>query len=408
MGLPVALEFAKHGPVVGLDIDPARVTELHNGIDKTGDVSTEELALANGLKFTSNSLDIKDSNIFIVTVPTPIDKFNAPDLTDLIKVSEMLGSFLKTNDLVIYESTVFPGATEEVCVPILESASGLKFNRDFFVGYSPERVNPGDKINTITKIVKVTSGSTPEIATFVDELYSSIISAGTFKATSIRVAEAAKIIENTQRDVNIALINEFSRVCHALSIDTHEVLAAAATKWNFVDLEPGFVGGHCISIDPYYLLHKAQHSGYFPNLINTARMLNESMPHLVSQDYFLLMGARKPISKSTCLVVGVTFKANCPDLRNSKVSVLLDLMENAGIEVDVFDPVAGIEQCRIELNRNVFGKVPDKVYDGLMFCVEHDLVREMGEEYWLKYLNKGGIIFDLKAIFSKDFSDYRL
>ena len=339
VGLPLAIEFGKQYPTIGLDVKTKRIDELRSGVDSTCEVDADELASAGRLSFTSEIGDLADCNVYIVTVPTPIDAFKRPDLTALEKASEAVGRVLKAGDVVIYESTVYPGATEEVCVPILEAESGLVYNRDFHAGYSPERINPGDKEHRVSTILKVTSGSTPETAAFVDALYASVIQAGTHLASSIRVAEAAKVIENTQRDLNIALINELSLIFNRMGIDTHEVLAAAGTKWNFLPFRPGLVGGHCIGVDPYYLTHKAQEVGYHPEIILAGRRINDAMGSYVAEQVIKLMLRRKiQVTGSRVLVLGLAFKENCPDLRNSRVIDVINELRGYNILVDVCDP----------------------------------------------------------------------
>jgi len=339
VGLPLAVEFGKHYPTIGFDINQKRVKELQGGYDHTLEVEPEELAQAAHLTYSANTQDLHSANIYIVTVPTPINKFKQPDLTPLIKASETIGKTLKNGDVVIYESTVYPGATEEDCVPVLERVSGLTFNKDFYAGYSPERINPGDKEHRVTNILKVTAGSTPEVADFVNSLYASIITAGTHKASSIRVAEAAKVIENTQRDVNIALINELAMLFNQMGINTHEVLAAAATKWNFLPFKPGLVGGHCIGVDPYYLTHKAQSIGFHPEMILAGRRINDNMSKYVAADIVKqMLLAGKQVRASRVLMLGVTFKENCPDIRNTKVIDLVRELESFGASVDIYDP----------------------------------------------------------------------
>lgn len=408
VGLPLAVEFAKKFPVIGFDLNQNRINDLKNNIDINGDLDETSIINSTNLKFTSCSKEIADCNVYIITVPTPIDEYNTPNLELLKLASEMVAKIINSNDVIIFESTVFPGATEEICVPIIETVSELKFNKDFFVGYSPERINPGDKIHTFSKIKKITSGSTPSAANFIDKLYSLVVSAGTFKVSSIKVAEAAKVIENTQRDVNIALMNEFSRIFNTLKIDTKEVLTAASTKWNFIKLSPGFVGGHCISVDPYYLFHKSKISGYFPDIINTARSLNESMPKLVAQDYLNILSSEKKVKESSCLIIGITFKANCSDLRNSKAINLLKLLEQAGIFIDVFDPNVKVKISKKLINNEVYNTLPQKSYDGYIFCVEHDWIIQKGEEFWRNYIGENKIVFDLKSMFSQKFSNFRL
>lgn len=354
VGLPLAVEFGKKYDVLGFDINQGRVDELLRGHDSTLEVSDTELAMATKLTYSCDKADLADANVYIVTVPTPIDESNAPDLTPLQKASEMLGAVIKKGDIVIYESTVYPGATEEVCLPIIEKVSGLTFNQDFFAGYSPERINPGDKVNTLTKIMKITSGSTPEIADFVDDLYGSIITAGTHKAASLKVAEAAKVIENVQRDVNIALVNELFQIFTKLGIDTTNVIDAAATKWNFMKLYPGLVGGHCISVDPYYLLHKSQKNGYIPDLMRKAREINNSMPEFVANEFLtkIIKNKINPVNLKVAML-GFTFKENCPDIRNTKAVTLYRELINMGIQVTIYDDVANKDEVKSEYNLEI-------------------------------------------------------
>ena len=408
VGLPLAIAFSKKFMTVGFDINQNRVSELQNGIDKTGEVAAKQLTKIPNLLITSNQVDLVGCNFIIVTVPTPIDALNVPDLTALENACEIISKVIKKGDIVIFESTVFPGATEEYCVPIIENGSGLKYNSEFFCGYSPERINPGDKTNTVENIVKVTSGCNDEVATLVDDLYKSIIVAGTFKAESIKVAEAAKVIENTQRDVNIALMNEFSRIFNNMGIDTSEVLKAANTKWNFIKMTPGFVGGHCIGIDPYYLLHKSKSLGYMPDIINTSRELNESIPRYVADQYIKLSKLKRNVRQTRCLIAGITFKANCPDLRNSKVVELIKYLREEGIEIEIIDPyVDNIDLPELTLYQD-FSQVPNSTYDGLIICVEHDYFKELTPNEWTGKLVEEPIVIDLKAIYPKTFSKFRL
>ncbi|WP_419770586.1 MAG: nucleotide sugar dehydrogenase [Candidatus Marinarcus sp.] len=409
VGLPLAHAFSEKYEVVGFDINQPRIDELNNGFDKTLELSDEQVkeSLKNGMKFTLNINDIKDANIYIVTVPTPIDKSNRPDLTPLVKSSQSVGKVLKKNDIVIYESTVYPGVTEEVCVPELEKISGLKFNEDFFCGYSPERINPGDKEHTVTKILKVTSGSTPEIADKVDALYQSIITAGTHKASSIKVAEASKVIENTQRDVNIALINELALIFHTMGIDTNEVIEAAATKWNFIKLTPGLVGGHCIGVDPYYLTYKAQELGYKPNLILGARQINSGMGKYVAERVIKLMIKKSFIIKnSNVLILGLTFKENCPDIRNTKVIDIIDELKEYGCNIDVYDPWAKAQEVKHEYNIDILDtdkKLNIENYNAIILAVGHNEFRKLN----LKK-SENQVIFDVKSFLDKSIIDERL
>ena len=372
VGLPLAVEFSKRRPVVGFDINNARISALREGRDVTLEISDEELAAATGMKFTADVAELKSCNVYIATVPTPIDEYKRPDLSPLIGASQTIGSVLKKDDVVIYESTVYPGATEEECVPVLERVSGLKFNVDFFVGYSPERINPGDKTHRVTDIKKVTSGSTPEIADLVDELYREIIVAGTHKASSIRVAEAAKVIENTQRDVNIALINELSIIFNKMGIDTESVLQAAGTKWNFLPFRPGLVGGHCIGVDPYYLTHKAQAIGYHPEIILAGRRLNDSMGGYVAAQLVKALTKRQiGVAGARVLIMGLTFKENCPDLRNTRVVDIVAELREYGVEVDVYDPWVSKEEARHEYNLDPIEHPAKGVYDATILAVAH-------------------------------------
>ncbi|EHY6182226.1 Vi polysaccharide biosynthesis UDP-N-acetylglucosamine C-6 dehydrogenase TviB, partial [Escherichia coli] len=373
VGLPLAVEFGKKFVTVGFDIKRARVEELKNNIDSTYECSSNELQLANLLKFTNNIDDIRKCNVYIVTVPTPIDKFKRPDLSPLINASKLIGSVLNKGDVVIYESTVYPGATEEECVPVLEEQSGMIFNKDFFVGYSPERINPGDKEHRVTSIKKVTSGSTIEIANFVDSLYATIINAGTYKASSIKVAEAAKVIENTQRDLNIALINELAIIFNKLNIDTEEVLKAAGTKWNFLSFKPGLVGGHCIGVDPYYLTHKAQSIGYNPEVILSGRRINDAMGEYVASQLVKKMIKKKiKIDCADVLIMGLAFKENCPDLRNTKVIDIIKSLRDYNINAEVYDPWVSPDEAAQEYGININNKVPPKKYDAILFAVAHN------------------------------------
>lgn len=373
VGLPLAVEFGKKRHVLGFDINAKRVEELSNGEDFTLEVSAEELQEASFLTYSANVDDLKDAQIYIVTVPTPIDQHKQPDLTPLIKASEMLGEVIAQGDIVIYESTVYPGATEEDCIPVIEKVSGLKFNRDFYAGYSPERINPGDKEHRVTNILKVTSGSTDEIAEEVDQLYKSVIVAGTHKASSIRVAEASKVIENVQRDVNIALINELHQIFEKLGINTKEVIEAASTKWNFMKLQPGLVGGHCIGVDPYYLLHKSQQSGYVPDLMRRAREINDFMPTYIAQD-FLKQLIKKKINPVDCKVslLGFTFKENCPDIRNTKVYDLYLALLDLGLEVDVVDPWADFDEVKHEYGLEIHSECNDDRAKAFLLAVGHN------------------------------------
>jgi UDP-N-acetyl-D-galactosamine dehydrogenase len=409
VGLPLAVEFGKHYPTLGFDINQARISELNKGEDHTLEVSSEELKQADKLSYSSNLDDLRRANVYIVTVPTPIDKHRQPDLTPLIKASETLGKVIKAGDVVIYESTVYPGATEEDCIPVIERVSGLKYNVDFFAGYSPERINPGDKEHRVTTIKKVTSGSTPDIAEFVDKLYGSIITAGTYKASSIRVAEAAKVIENTQRDLNIALINELAVIFNKLGIDTEEVLLAAGTKWNFLPFRPGLVGGHCIGVDPYYLTHKAQAIGYHPEVILAGRRINDSMGrYVVSELVKAMVKRRVHVAGAKVLVMGLTFKENCPDIRNTKVVDILAELKEYGVEADVFDPWVDTAEAQHEYGITPVQQPEQGSYDAVILAVGHKQFRDLGAEGIRAYSKPGGVLYDLKYLLSAADSDLRL
>ena len=415
VGLPLAIEFGKKFKVLGFDINQSRVDELNlltdstNEADLIGMKNAMDLAKSNaglGLKFSNNTEDLKNYNVFIVTVPTPINKFKAPDLTPLLKASEMLGKVIKKDDIVIYESTVYPGCTEEDCVPLLEKYSDLKFNLDFYCGYSPERINPGDKINTLTKIKKVTSGSTPEIAEVVDQLYKSIITAGTHKTSSIKVAEASKSIENAQRDVNISFVNELALIFDRMGIDTNDVLNAAGTKWNFLKYKPGLVGGHCIGVDPYYLAHKAESLGYHPQVILSGRRVNDNMGMFIANKLVKLLITRTHvISKSNVLVLGITFKENCPDIRNSKVVDIVNELEQFNINVDVYDPHADAHKVVEEYDITLIDKIT-RTYDGVILAVSHKEFLELDLDQ-LRSSNLS-VIFDTKAFLNRSLIEARL
>ncbi|MDR5836679.1 Vi polysaccharide biosynthesis UDP-N-acetylglucosamine C-6 dehydrogenase TviB [Caballeronia sp. LZ034LL] len=409
VGLPLAVEFSKHRPVVGFDINRARVAALRQGHDFTLEVSDEELAAAVQLTPTSEAEDLRDCNVYIATVPTPIDQYKRPDLTYLLGASETIGRVLKKGDIVIYESTVYPGATEEECVPVIERTSGLKFNVDFFVGYSPERINPGDKEHRIADIRKVTSGSTPEVAETVDSLYREIITAGTFKAPSIRVAEAAKVIENTQRDVNIALINELSIIFNKMGIDTEAVLQAAGTKWNFLPFRPGLVGGHCIGVDPYYLTHKAQAIGYHPEIILAGRRLNDSMgSYVVSQLLKALTGHRIAIAGARVLIMGLSFKENCPDLRNTRVVDIIHALKEYSLDVDVWDPWVSKEEASHEYGLELVDSPNAGAYDAIVVAVAHREFARLGADALHAYGKSTHVLYDLKYVLAREASDLRL
>lgn len=403
VGLPLAVEFGKVRPVLGFDINDARIAELRSGKDSTLEVTTEDLVAATQLEYSSDRSKLKECDIFIVTVPTPIDTANRPDLTPLIKASETVGKAMKAGAIVIYESTVYPGCTEEVCVPILERESGLKFNKGFFCGYSPERINPGDKVNTLTTIKKITSGSTPEVAEAVDSLYKSIIKAGTWKASSLKVAEAAKVIENSQRDLNIAFVNELSVIFDRLGIDTIEVLEAAGSKWNFLPFRPGMVGGHCIGVDPYYLTHKAEEVGYHPQVILAGRRINDNMARYAARNVIRLMLQNGiDVARSTVGVMGITFKENCPDIRNSKVADLVKELETWGVEVVVTDPWASAEEVKHEYGIQLGTIDESNKVDSLVVSVGHNEFRAMAPDQ-LKNLCKTDkpVLADVKALYNR-------
>jgi len=409
VGLPLAVEFARKRAVIGFDISKKRVEELQAGFDSTLEVSTEELAEATHLEYTANRERLKEANFFIVTVPTPIDEHKRPDLTPLVKASETISAALKEGDVVVYESTVYPGATEEICVPILEKNSGLVFNQHFFVGYSPERINPGDKEHRLPSIRKVTSGSTPAAAELVNVVYSEIIRAGTFKASSIRVAEAAKVIENTQRDLNIALINELAIIFNRLGIDTEDVLQAAGTKWNFLPFRPGLVGGHCIGVDPYYLTHKAQAIGYHPEIILAGRRLNDNMGrYVVAELVKAMLKKRIQVEGAKALVMGLTFKENCPDLRNTRVVDIVSELREYGIVAEVYDPWVSTEESEAEYGLPVIENVDNGAYDAIILTVAHDVFRGLGAAKIRTFGKARHILYDLKYILSKEESDLRL
>ena len=409
VGLPLAVEFGKVKSTQGFDINSSRLEELERGEDKTCEVSREELTTAKLLSFTGDVNKLKDSNVYIITVPTPINEHKQPDLTPLINATQMVGKVLSKGDVVIYESTVYPGATEEVCVPMLEKCSGLKYNENFFCGYSPERINPGDRTHRLANIIKVTSGSTTEAANFVDSLYKLIISAGTFKASSIKVAEAAKVIENTQRDVNIALMNELSIIFELLNINTKDVLDAARTKWNFLPFWPGLVGGHCIGVDPYYLTHKAQSLGYQPEIILAGRRLNDRMGNYVASRLVkAMLKKRIHVEGSRILLMGLTFKENCPDLRNTKVVDIINELNEYGALVDCYDPCVSASEAQIEYGITPIKKPQSGEYDAVVIAVAHHQFYEMGEKQIQGLCKKTYVMFDLKSIFSESFSDLRL
>ena len=410
VGLPLAVEFGKQRPVLGFDINAARVAELQGGHDHTLECSAGELRAAAHLRFSHDPADLKACQVFIVTVPTPVDAANRPDLTPLVKASQTVGAALKPGNVVIYESTVYPGATEEVCVPELEKASGLTFNRDFFCGYSPGRINPGDKEHRLPDIKKVTSGSTPEAARAIDQLYARIITAGTYQASSIRVAEAAKVIENTQRDLNIALMNELSLIFHKLGIDTLEVLQAAGTKWNFLPFRPGLVGGHCIGVDPYYLTHKAQEVGYHPEVILAGRRINDGMAnHVADETVKLMLRKNLPVLGSRVLVLGLTFKENCPDVRNTKVVDIVRSLQGYNTQVDVYDPWISVDEAQHEYGLQCLTEMPAPgQYAAIVLAVGHQQFVELGEEGIRALGQSGAVLFDVKSVLPLGAADGRL
>jgi UDP-N-acetyl-D-glucosamine/UDP-N-acetyl-D-galactosamine dehydrogenase len=405
VGLPLAVHMARHFPVTGFDVNRARVSALANGEDRTGEVTEEEFAAARGISFTADAEGLRDCNFYIVTVPTPIDGAKRPDLLALERASEAVGRVLSRGDVVVYESTVYPGATEEVCVPILARVSGLVFNRDFFAGYSPERINPGDHQHRVPSIVKVTSGSTPEAAELIDKVYGSVVTAGTHKVSSIRVAEAAKVIENIQRDVNIALINELAMLFKDLGLDTREVLKAAGTKWNFHVYRPGLVGGHCIGVDPYYLTHKAQSIGFHPEMILAGRRINDGMAGFVARDIIKAMLRRKlKMDDAKVLVMGFTFKENIPDIRNTKIA---DLVRELGsfLDVTIYDPIADGEAARHEYGVSIASELPEGFYQAIVLAVRHRSIMAMGREALNRMLAPGGLVYDIAGVLPPGESD---
>jgi UDP-N-acetyl-D-galactosamine dehydrogenase len=409
VGLPLAIEFGKRYPTLGLDLKQERIDELRGGQDSTREVKPEELAEATHLEFTSNAADLADCNVYIVTVPTPIDAHKRPDVSFLKDASRTIGELIKPGDVVIYESTVYPGATEEQCIPEIEAVSGLEFNKDFFAGYSPERINPGDKVHRLSNIVKVTSGSTPEAGDYIDTLYRSVIAAGTFRVSSLRVAEASKVIENTQRDLNIALINELALICNQIGIDTQEVLEAAGTKWNFLPFRPGLVGGHCIGVDPYYLTHKAQELSYYPEVILAGRRLNEDMGrHIAGQVIKLMMHNKIQISGAMVLVMGLAFKENCPDLRNSGVINIIRELERYNILVDANDPWIDADTAKSEYAVNIVDEPEQGAYDAVILAVAHDVFAEYGADRLRALCKPDGILYDVKYLLPPDAVDGRL
>ncbi len=409
VGLPLAVEFGKKVPVVGFDIHQKRIDELTSGHDHTLEVSPEELAQAAQLSYTANLEDLKDCNFFIVTVPTPIDEFKQPDLTPLIKASTSIGQVLNAGDIVVYESTVYPGATEEVCIPVLEKVSGLIFNQDFYAGYSPERINPGDKLHRVSNILKVTSGSTPEVAEFVDQVYKLVIEAGTHKAESIKVAEAAKVIENTQRDVNIALINELALIFNKMGIDTESVLKAAGTKWNFLPFRPGLVGGHCIGVDPYYLTYKAQAIGYHPEIILAGRRLNDAMgAYVVTQLVKSMIKKKIQVEGAKVLVLGLSFKENCPDIRNTKIIDIVKELQEYHIDVDIYDPWVNADEAEHEYGIRTTDALQNGIYDAVILAVAHEQFVALGAEKIRALGKESHVLYDLKYVLPQTASDIRL
>jgi UDP-N-acetyl-D-galactosamine dehydrogenase len=406
VGLPLAVEFSKKKPTIGFDLKAQRIEELRQHRDLTREVSTEELRQAGDLQFTSTIEDLRDCNVFIIAVPTPIDSNKQPDFTPLISASETVATILKKDDVVIYESTVYPGATEEICVPILERDSGLSFNRDFFAGYSPERINPGDHEHRLPTIMKVTSGSTPEIADFVDALYGLVITAGTFKASSIRVAEAAKVIENTQRDVNIALINELALIFNRLGINTLEVLKAAGTKWNFLPFRPGLVGGHCIGVDPYYLTHKAQEVGYHPEMILAGRRLNDDMGrYIASETVKLMLKKRIHVAEAHILILGLTFKENCPDLRNTRVIDIIKELNSFGAKIEVYDPWIDQEEAGRHYGVTMIDHLPENRYDAIVLAVAHREFAALSAQDLRTLCKPNAVIYDVKNVLPAEVVD---
>ena len=410
VGLPLAVEFGKHFDTLGFDISAERIEELRRGHDRTRELTAEEIASSSRLRYGTDPEALRECNTFVVTVPTPVDEHKRPDFSPLLRASQTVGQALKRGDVVIYESTVYPGATEEICVPELEKASGLRFGDDFGVGYSPERINPGDKLRTLTKIPKVTSGSSPEVADYVDALYRRIIVAGTHRASSIKVAEASKVVENTQRDANIALINEFALIFHRLGIDTNEVLEAAGTKWNFLPFRPGLVGGHCIGVDPYYLIQKAQSAGYYPDILLACRRINDAMgEHVAAEVVKLMIGKGHAIKNSRILVLGLSFKENCPDLRNTRVVDLVREFESFGAVVDVHDPWVDAAEAKHEYGLDLLAGEPAAgAYDAVVLAVAHDQFARLGSDGVRRYGNPRAVVYDIKSIFPMGAVDGRL
>ncbi len=409
VGLPLAVEFGKHKPTIGFDINENRILELKNGHDHTLEVTSDELKYVQYLSYTANIEDLQNSNFFIVTVPTPIDDFKQPDLTPLIKASQSIAKVLKKGDIVVYESTVYPGATEEVCIPELEKYSGLKFNQDFFVGYSPERINPGDKQRRVTNILKITSGSTPLVADYIDQVYNLIIEAGTHKAPTIKVAEAAKVIENTQRDVNIALINELALIFNKMDIDTEDVLKAAGTKWNFLNFRPGLVGGHCIGVDPYYLTHKAESIGLHPEIILAARRLNDRMGEYVATQLIKEMVKKRiQVVGARILILGLSFKENCPDIRNTKIVDMVKALKEYDLDLDIYDPWVDSAEVEAEYGLAPIMELKQGRYDAIVIAVAHDQFKKMSTQELVSLGKEKHVLYDLKYVLNKEQSDIRL
>ncbi|MEI5701126.1 Vi polysaccharide biosynthesis UDP-N-acetylglucosamine C-6 dehydrogenase TviB [Acinetobacter baumannii] len=409
VGLPLAVEFGKHKPTIGFDINENRILELKNGHDHTLEVSSDELKHVQQLAYTANIQDLQNSNFFIVTVPTPIDDFKQPDLTPLIKASQSIAKVLKKGDIVVYESTVYPGATEEICIPELEKHSGLKFNQDFFVGYSPERINPGDKQRRVTNILKITSGSTSEIADYIDQVYNLIIEVGTHKAPTIKVAEAAKVIENTQRDVNIALINELALIFNKMGIDTEDVLKAAGTKWNFLNFRPGLVGGHCIGVDPYYLTHKAESIGLHPEIILAARRLNDRMGEYVATQLIKEMVKKRiQVVGARILILGLSFKENCPDIRNTKIIDMVRALKEYDLDLDIYDPWVDSAEVEAEYGLAPIMELKQGRYDAIVIAVAHDQFKKMSTQELVSLGKEKHVLYDLKYVLNKEQSDIRL
>ncbi|MEE9886281.1 Vi polysaccharide biosynthesis UDP-N-acetylglucosamine C-6 dehydrogenase TviB [Acinetobacter nosocomialis] len=409
VGLPLAVEFGKHKPTIGLDIDQKRILELQSGHDHTLEVTSDELRQTQQLSYTADIEDLRNSNFFIVTVPTPIDDFKQPDLSPLIKASQSIAKVLKKGDVVVYESTVYPGATEEVCIPELEKYSGLKFNQDFFVGYSPERINPGDKQRRVTNILKITSGSTPEVTDYIDQVYNLIIEAGTHKAPSIKVAEAAKVIENTQRDVNIALINELALIFNKMGIDTEDVLKAAGTKWNFLNFRPGLVGGHCIGVDPYYLTHKAESIGLHPEIILAARRLNDRMGEYVATQLIKeMVKQRIQVVGARILILGLSFKENCPDIRNTKIVDMVKALKEYDLDLDIYDPWVDSAEVEGEYGLAPVTELKQDHYDAIVIAVAHDQFKAMSSQELIALGKEKHVLYDLKYVLDKEQSDIRL